>query len=25
LAGLVVALVYNTVAGVMGGIKLELE
>lgn len=25
LAGLVVALVYNIVAGVMGGIKLELE
>jgi len=25
LAGLVVALVYNTVAGIMGGIKLELE
>ena len=25
LAGLVVALVYNAVAGIMGGIKLELE
>jgi hypothetical protein len=25
LAGLVVALVYNVVAGMMGGIKIELE
>jgi hypothetical protein len=25
LAGLVVALVYNAVAGIMGGIKIELE
>jgi hypothetical protein len=25
LAGLVVALVYNTVAGIMGGIKLKAE